>query len=124
MSLSRIALTLYIALVVYFVFRFVSHRLSKARRQKGFSLQYGCEPIHIKYPHKDPFFGADVFILNIKAITKHQFLETVTKRHDEVGETYQLKCWEQLVYQTDFTQTISFSYGRKLTYRVSVTYAL
>ncbi|UKZ78630.1 hypothetical protein TrVFT333_006376 [Trichoderma virens FT-333] len=90
MDFSRIALTLYLGVVVYCVFRFVSHRISRAKRQQEISRQYGCEPIHKKYPHKDPFFGIDVFIRNIKAVTNHQFLETVTKRHDEVGETYQL----------------------------------
>ncbi|KAL7940179.1 cytochrome P450 [Trichoderma barbatum] len=87
---SRIALTLYIAVVIYCLVKFISHRIDKAKRQQKFSRQYGCEPIHIKFPHKDPIFGIDVFIRNIKAVTKHHFLETVTKRHHEVGETYQL----------------------------------
>lgn len=90
MDLSRIALALYTGGILYCLFRFISYRISSSKKQREFSQQHGCEPIQIKYPHKDPFYGIDLLISNFKAFSKHRFLETVTKRHDEVGETYQL----------------------------------
>ncbi|EHK46883.1 uncharacterized protein TrAtP1_010519 [Trichoderma atroviride] len=90
MDRSQIALALYTGGVLYCLFRFISYRISSSKKQREFSQQHGCEPIQIKYPHKDPFYGIDLLISNFKAFSKHQFLETVTKRHDEVGETYQL----------------------------------
>lgn len=90
MGFSHIALTLYATVILYCLFRFVSDRIERSKRQREISQQHGCEAIRIKYPHKDPFFGVDLFLRNLKAVYKHQFLETVTKRHAEVGETYQL----------------------------------
>lgn len=108
MGFSHIALTLYIGVIVYCLFKFISNRVSRAKRQQQFSRQHGCEPIHTKYPHKDPFYGIDVFIRNIKAITKHQFLETVTRRHDDVGETYQLNMLGTIgMFRQRCTRTVS-----------------
>ncbi|PTB63214.1 cytochrome P450 [Trichoderma citrinoviride] len=90
METGHIAFTLYVGVVVFCLFKFISHRIDRAARQKRLSREHDCQPIHVKYPHKDPILGIDIFIRNVKAVSKHNFLETVTKRHEEVGETYQL----------------------------------
>ena len=90
METGHIAFTLYVGVVVFCLFKFISHRIDRAARQKQLSREHGCQSIHVKYPHKDPILGIDIFIRNVKAVSKHNFLETVTKRHEEVGETYQL----------------------------------
>ena len=90
METGHIAFTLYVGVVVFCLFKFISHRIDRAARQKQLSREHGCQSIHVKYPHKDQILGIDIFIRNVKAVSKHNFLETVTKRHEEVGETYQL----------------------------------
>lgn len=90
MDSGQVGFTLYVGVVVFCLFKYVSHRFKRAAEQKQLSQEHGCQPIHIKYPHKDPILGIDVFIQNVKAVSKHTFLETVTRRHEEVGETYQL----------------------------------
>ncbi|KAL7813666.1 cytochrome P450 [Trichoderma aethiopicum] len=90
MDSGQVGFTLYVGVVVFCLFKYVSHRFKRAAEQKQLSQEHGCQPIHIKYPHKDPILGIDVFIQNVKAVSKHTFLETVTRRHKEVGETYQL----------------------------------
>jgi hypothetical protein len=90
MDSGHVAFTLYIGAVLFCLFKFVSHKINRAAEQKQLSREHGCQPMRVKYPHKDPILGIDLFIRNVKAVSEHKFLQTVTRRHEEVGETYQL----------------------------------
>ncbi|OIW27860.1 cytochrome P450 [Coniochaeta ligniaria NRRL 30616] len=88
--LIYIGLALYLATVVYSIFKFARRTITRRNLRRDLSQQYQCQPIQTKFPHKDPILGLDLFISNARAAWQHQFLETVNRRHDEIGETYQL----------------------------------
>ncbi|KAB5585708.1 cytochrome P450 [Coniochaeta sp. 2T2.1] len=85
-----ICFTLYLGVLFYYVCRFISNVIRKRTNRTKLSQQHQCQPVQIKFPHKDPVFGLDLFISNALAASQHRFLETINKRHDEIGETYQL----------------------------------
>ncbi|KAB5583416.1 cytochrome P450 [Coniochaeta sp. 2T2.1] len=85
-----ICFALYLCVLVYSVCRFISSVTNRRTNRRNLSQQHQCRPVQIKFPHKDPIFGLDLFISNALAASQHRFLETINKRHDEIGETYQL----------------------------------
>lgn len=89
-ALIYIGLTLYIGTLVYSILKLALRTITRRSIRRALSQQYQCQPIQTKFPHKDPIFGLGLFISNARAALQHRFLETVNRRHDEIGETYQL----------------------------------
>ncbi len=89
-TLICIGLALYLGTLIYSILDFVSRTVTRRNLRRDLSRQYQCQPIQTKYPHKDPILGLDLFISNALAAWQHRFLETVNRRHDGSGETYQL----------------------------------
>jgi hypothetical protein len=54
--------------------------------------EHGCQPPS-QYPHKDPFFGIDLFLRLGKAVVEHRQLELFQQLHRELGKTYAWNWW-------------------------------
>ncbi|KAI5460917.1 cytochrome P450 [Mariannaea sp. PMI_226] len=90
-TLFYVGVSFYAAVLIYCTIKLLSTVISRSKSSKKSLVdQFQCAKISKKYPHKDPFLGLDLFVRNATAAASHTFLESVTKRHDEVGETYQL----------------------------------
>lgn len=46
-----------------------------------------------QYPHKDPFFGIDLFLRYGKAVSQNTLLEELQQYHERFGKTYQWVIW-------------------------------
>ncbi|KAM3087969.1 hypothetical protein ACMFMG_002037 [Clarireedia jacksonii] len=58
------------------------------RQRSRIIRQNGCKPPYAEYPHKEPIFGLDLFLLNSKSSRTHKFLEHSLERFHEYGNTY------------------------------------
>lgn len=50
--------------------------------------QHGCKPV-VRYKHKDPVFGLDIFLRTGDAMAKNQFLVEHQRRYDRYGHTFE-----------------------------------
>jgi len=88
--LLRFGGLLYLGFIVYHAARTISTALTKRKHRNKLSQRHECQPIQTKFPHKDPLFGLDLSIDNVVAARHHCLLDTINRRHEEVGDTYQL----------------------------------
>jgi cytochrome P450 monooxygenase len=57
-------------------------------RHRSLILQHGCQPPPT-YPHRDPIFGLDLFLLYKKAFQERRFLDLTWTLFEKHGKTYQ-----------------------------------
>ena len=62
--------------------------------------ELGCEDPP-EYPHKDPIFGLDLFLDNIKAMRSQRFLDAFKERFDEHGQTFRALTMGKVTYITN-----------------------
>lgn len=72
-----------IILAIYSISNFLRTRREIQRRKK----QYGCQEAP-SYPHKDPFFGSDLFRDNNEYAKTFRLLDRWTSRYQEYGKTF------------------------------------
>lgn len=78
-SILTLAITGLCALTAYLLIQ-RRQRNSKARKQ-------GCH-LPRAYPHRDPFFGIDLFLSTGSAIQEHRYLSELIKRYGTLGNTF------------------------------------
>lgn len=59
----------------------------------------GCE-LPALYPHKDPVFGIDYVVRNVRALRGGRFLDAVSECYARVGSTYATRVMNKLVVHT------------------------
>lgn len=77
-----------LSLLVSCVAAFAAYRQYLAYRLRLTTQQHGCQPA-IRYKHKDPVFGLDIFLRTGNAITKNRFLLEHQERYDTYGHTFE-----------------------------------
>ena len=87
---KSLGVTLYWTVLLCCFAVYLNQKRVNRKKQIELSLRHQCQPITHKYSHKEPFFGLDIFIENSVAAYRHKFLETITRRQHQTGETFQL----------------------------------
>ena len=73
--------------------------LERQTTQAGLKRKNGClEPV--KYPHKDPVLGLDLFLRMGKAVKACRMLETCQQLFEQHGSTFQVNSWGTTVINT------------------------
>lgn len=67
---------------------FAAYRVYLAYTLRLKAQQLGCQPA-VRYKHKDPIFGLDIFLRTGDAITKNTFLVEHQRRYDTYGHTFE-----------------------------------
>ena len=62
----------------------------RSQRRHHLSRANGCLPPS-KYPHKDPFFGLDLFLKTGKLFQENQYLPELVRRYQDLGSTFETK---------------------------------
>ena len=62
---------------------------SLRHRKSKFIIQNGCEEPP-SYPHKDPIFGLDVLLQNLRKRKRHELLPEMASRYQKYGNTYSI----------------------------------
>jgi cytochrome P450 len=75
-------------LLVSLVAFVAAYRLYVTCTQRLKARQHGCEPA-VRYKHKDPIFGLDIFLRTGDAISKNRFLVEHQHRYDTYGHTFE-----------------------------------
>lgn len=65
-------------------YAYINHQRYQAKRHAN-----GCKPPP-KYPHKEPFFGIDLFLDTGKMYEEHRFLPTWYQRYTDNGSTFEV----------------------------------
>ncbi|KAF2761351.1 cytochrome P450 [Pseudovirgaria hyperparasitica] len=60
-------------------------------RRRAFKKEHGCEPSYSRYQFKDPIFGLDLILTNIRAAKSRTYLETSYNRFQKYGTTFTSK---------------------------------
>ena len=58
------------------------------QRRRQLQRSNGCKR-PVKYPHKDPFFGLDLFFQTGKAFAENRYLPELDRRYKEYGHTFE-----------------------------------
>ncbi|THV45676.1 hypothetical protein BGAL_0462g00080 [Botrytis galanthina] len=74
---------LFILSTTFFLYTLIQKILLSNQRRK-FAMQNHCLP-PASYPHKDPFYGLDLFVSNVLAAREGKFIETTQKRFQSLG---------------------------------------
>jgi hypothetical protein len=61
-------------------------------KYRALQREHGCQPPS-QYPHKDPFFGVDLFLRLGKAAVENRQLKLLQHLHRELGKTYGWNWW-------------------------------
>ncbi|KAK9415007.1 putative Cytochrome P450 [Seiridium unicorne] len=77
-----------LSLLVTSVAAFAAYRLYLAYTLRLTAQRHGCQPA-VRYKHKDPIFGLDIFLRTGDAISKNQFLVEHQRRYDTYGHTFE-----------------------------------
>lgn len=67
----------------YIIYNLIQRVLKYSRHAKIIK-EHGCKPI-AKYPHKDPIFGLDIFLENVKLSRTGGFMEKVRERYARIN---------------------------------------
>ncbi|TGO52108.1 hypothetical protein BOTNAR_0334g00030 [Botryotinia narcissicola] len=62
----------------------LNQKILLSAQQRKFAKQNHCLP-PASYPHKDPFYGLDLFVSNVLAAREGKFIETTQKRFRSLG---------------------------------------
>lgn len=62
----------------------------RIQRRQHLARANGCQPPN-KYPHKDPFFGLDLFLHTGKLFKENQYLPELVRRYRDYGSTFETK---------------------------------
>ena len=62
----------------------------RSQRRQYLSRANGCQPPS-RYPHKDPFFGLDLFLKTGKLFQENQYLPELVRRYQDYGSTFETK---------------------------------
>ncbi|TAQ88476.1 hypothetical protein B7494_g3183 [Chlorociboria aeruginascens] len=76
-------MALYLFSATYILYRFVTGTITFVRR-RAIIIQNGCQPVP-RYPHKEPFFGLDIFFENLRLLKSGTFLLAVQRRFNMVN---------------------------------------
>lgn len=82
-SISDVVKSLAVILVAGYLVNFFHTRRVRQRYMK----KHGCQDAP-RYPHKEPFFGYDLFRENIANVKKSTLLETWVSRFEKYGDTF------------------------------------
>ncbi|KAF7924111.1 uncharacterized protein EAE97_010723 [Botrytis byssoidea] len=74
---------LFILSTTFLLYTLIQKILLSAQQRK-FAKQNHCLP-PASYPHKDPFYGLDLFVSNVLAAREGKFIETTQKRFQSLG---------------------------------------
>lgn len=66
----------------------IAFYLFKARQRRSRAQAHRCQP-PLRYPHKDPFFGLDLFLKTGNAFTEHRYLPELWQRYNQFGRTFE-----------------------------------
>ncbi|KAF7538571.1 hypothetical protein G7054_g2801 [Neopestalotiopsis clavispora] len=77
-----------LALLVSSVAAFAAYRLYSGHVRRLAAKQHGCLPA-VRYKHKDPVFGLDIFLRTGAAISNNEFLVEHQRRYDTYGHTFE-----------------------------------
>ncbi|KAI9751505.1 MAG: hypothetical protein M4579_006041 [Chaenotheca gracillima] len=87
MALSVSISTAFLATAVVLVLSYYFLEASRNHLTQGrFMREYGCQ-LPVKYPHKDPFFGFDIFLENFKSLKQKTFLSCTWKRYQRMDRS-------------------------------------
>ncbi|MCJ1311383.1 hypothetical protein MMC25_005054 [Agyrium rufum] len=95
-------------LVTYYVFSILRTRSNRLNKSKS----HGCSAPP-KYPHKDPIFGLDLFLDDMKNLREHQLLDRLKERYDKYVQTFQGVAMGKTALWTNNPQNLQAIYGTK-----------
>lgn len=63
-------------------------------RRRQVQIDNGCKAVR-RFKNRDPIFGLDWIFVNIRAARNKSFLETISRRFDEIGTTFGVRVFNQ-----------------------------
>ena len=85
--------------ILLFFTSYVSRHLTQTIAYERARIKKGCSKLK-KYPHKDPFFGIDMFIDFMGAMRRGKVIPTVDGYFPKYGKTFQSNAWGTTVINT------------------------
>ncbi|CAG8957652.1 hypothetical protein HYFRA_00010519 [Hymenoscyphus fraxineus] len=88
MTCFQILVLTIVVVVLTLFYKYVTQRFSIDRAEQ----KHGCSKA-VKYPHKEPIFGLDLFFRMGKAMKEGRILETNRNLFDTYGKTFEVNSW-------------------------------
>lgn len=107
-QISRLSALGATALILYFVITKIVARVAYERKKR----LHGCAEV-AKFPHKDPVFGLDLLVKELKMHTDGTYLGEIERQYDLYGKTFEVLFFGSRMIRTKDPKNIQTILGHK-----------